>query len=230
MLSDLSDALSDIAADDQVRAVVITGAGRAFSAGQDLTEIGSVEDGTAIRNVLERHYNPVIRQIRALDRPVMAVVNGIAAGAGCGLALACDLVIAAEGAQFGLVFSRIGLMPDAGLTYFLPRLAGHARALGLGILGESIDARTAADWGLIWKAVPDVEFVAASEAMALRLANLPTAAVGLLKQAINAGEHHSLESQLALEAELQGRAGDSEDFQEGRAAFLAKRIPRFIGQ
>jgi 2-(1,2-epoxy-1,2-dihydrophenyl)acetyl-CoA isomerase len=230
MLSDLSDALSDIAGDERVRAVVITGAGRAFCAGQDLSEVGSVEDGTAVRNVLERHYNPVVRQIRSLDRPVLAAVNGVAAGAGCGLALACDLVLATASATFSLAFSRIGLMPDAGLTYFLPRLAGHARSLGLGILGESIAAPAAADWGLIWKSVPDAEFEAETAALSVRLSQLPTAAIGLLKHAIDAGEHHSLEQQLALEAELQGQAADSEDFQEGRAAFLARRPPRFIGR
>jgi len=230
MLSDLSDALADIEGTDSVRAVVISGAGRAFCAGQDLKESGAIEDGTAIRNTLERHYNPVIRQIRALDRPVMAAVNGIAVGAGCGLALACDLVIASDAASFGFVFPKIGLMPDAGLTYFLPRLVGHARALGLGLLGETISAKVAAEWGLIWQSVPEAEFQAATNSMAHKLAQLPTVAVSLLKQAINAGEHHSLEQQLALEAELQGQAGDSEDFQEGRAAFLEKRPPRFIGR
>ncbi len=230
MLQALSDALADIAGDDGVRAIIITGMGRAFCAGQDLGEPGSVEDGAAIRDVMERHYNPVVRQIRALDRPVLAAVNGIAAGAGCGLALACDLVIASEAASFAPIFVKIGLIPDCGLTYFLPRLAGHARALGLSMLGETIDAKTAADWGLIWKAVPEAEFQGATDEMAERLAQLPSIAIGLLKQAIGAGEHHSLDQQLALEAEMQGQAGDTEDFQEGRAAFLAKRAPRFIGR
>jgi 2-(1,2-epoxy-1,2-dihydrophenyl)acetyl-CoA isomerase len=230
MLSQLSDALSDIAQEDSVRAVVIAGAGRGFCAGQDLGEHGAVDDGPAARNMLERHYNPVIRQIRALDRPVMAAVNGVAAGAGCGLALACDLVLASATASFSFVFTRIGLMPDAGLTYFLPRLLGHARALGVGILGETVDAPTAAQWGLIWKSSPEAEFDNDVAAMAQKLAQLPTAAIALLKHAIDAGEHHSLEQQLALEAELQRQAADTEDYQEGRAAFFAKRPAKFIGR
>lgn len=230
MLSELSDALSEIATDDTVRAVVLTGAGRAFCAGQDLMDKGSVEDGRAIRDVLERHYNPIVRQIRTLDRPVLAAVNGPAAGAGCSLALCCDLVVACESARFAEVFINIGLIPDAGSTYFLPRLIGHARALGLAMLGETIDARTAADWGLIWKAVPDNEFADEVGRLAARLAGLPTAAIALIKEAINGGEHHSLEQQLALEAEMQGNAGETEDFQEGRQAFLEKRPARFIGR
>lgn len=230
MLSQLSDALRDIAADDNIRAVVLTGAGQGFCAGQDLSESGAVDDGRSARDTLERHYNPVIRQLRSLDRPVLAAVNGVAAGAGCGLALACDLVLACESARFAFVFSGVGLVPDAGLTYFMPRLLGHARALGVTMLGESIDAVTAAQWGLIWKTAPDAAFDAEVAALADRLAKLPTAAIALLKHAINAGEHHSLEQQLALEAELQSQAADTEDYQEGRAAFFAKRPPRFIGR
>jgi len=230
MLSEIGDALTDIAADDEARALVITGAGRAFCAGQDIREAGAVEDGAAVRAVIERHYNPVVRLLRSLQIPVLAAVNGIAAGAGASLAIACDLVIAAESASFVQAFSRIGLVPDAGASYFVPRLVGPARALGLALLAEPINAATAAQWGLIWKSVPDADFAATIAATAERLAELPTAAVALTKQAINASGHHSLEQQLALEAELQSQAAETEDFQEGVRAFLEKRNPRFIGR
>ncbi|HEY4163176.1 MAG TPA: enoyl-CoA hydratase-related protein [Dongiaceae bacterium] len=230
MLSELGDALSGIAGDDEARAVVITGAGRAFCAGQDLREAGAIEDGAAVRAVVERLYNPMIRQIRALPIPVLAAVNGIAAGAGASLAIACDLVIATETASFIQAFAKIGLVPDAGASYFVPRLIGHARALGLALLAEPIDARTAEHWGLIWKAVPDAEFHAVVKSTSERLAGLPSAAIALMKQAIGAGEHNSLEQQLALEAELQAQAAETEDFREGVTAFLEKRNPRFIGR
>jgi 2-(1,2-epoxy-1,2-dihydrophenyl)acetyl-CoA isomerase len=230
MLSDLSDALSDIAADDQARALVITGSGRGFCAGQDLREAGAVTDGRAVRNVIERHYNPIVRQIRSLAIPVVGAVNGVAAGAGANLALACDIVIAAESATFTMAFARIGLIPDAGGTYFLPRLVGHARSFGMALLGDTITARTAADWGLIWETVADAEFAAKTDALAARLAALPTRALALMKQAMNASGHHSLEQQLALEAELQPQAAETEDFREGVQAFLEKRAAKFIGR
>ena len=230
MLSDLSDALSDIAADDQARALVITGSGRGFCAGQDLREAGAVTDGRAVRNVIERHYNPIVRQIRSLAVPVVGAVNGVAAGAGANLALACDIVIAAESATFTMAFARIGLIPDAGGTYFLPRLVGHARSLGMTLLGDTISARTAADWGLIWELAPDADFAARTDALAARLAALPTRALALMKQAMNASGHHSLEQQLALEAELQPQAAETEDFREGVQAFLEKRAAKFIGR
>jgi 2-(1,2-epoxy-1,2-dihydrophenyl)acetyl-CoA isomerase len=230
MLGELSAALSDLDGDETVRAVILTGTGRGFCAGQDLTDHEAVDDTRAIRAVVERHYNPVIRQIRALPQPVIAAVNGIAAGAGCSLALACDIAIAPESATFSIAFVNIGLIPDGGGSYFLPRLVGQARALGLSLLGEAIDAKTAAEWGLIWKAVPDAEFAGTVDALAKRLAEMPTAAIGLIKHAINVSGHHSLEQQLAVEAELQAQAAETEDYQEGRAAFLEKRKPRFIGR
>jgi len=230
MLSALDDALTEISNDDEARALVITGAGRAFCAGQDLREAGAIEDGAAVRAVVERLYNPAIRLLRSLQIPVLAAVNGIAAGAGASLAIACDLVIAAESASFVQAFSKIGLVPDAGGSYFMPRAIGSARALGLALLAEPVDARTAAQWGLIWKAIPDADFAGEVEALAARLAQLPTAAVALTKHALNASGHHSLEQQLALEAELQSQAAETEDFQEGVRAFLEKRNPRFIGR
>jgi 2-(1,2-epoxy-1,2-dihydrophenyl)acetyl-CoA isomerase len=230
MLSEIGDALTEIEADAEARALVITGAGRAFCAGQDLREAAAVEDGNAVRAVIERHYNPMIRLLRSLHIPVMAAVNGVAAGAGASFAIAADLVLATQSASFNFAFSRIGLIPDAGATYFVPRLVGHARALGLALLGDAVSAETAAAWGLIWQSIPDAEFGPAVDSMAQRLAALPTSAVALMKQAVSAGEHHSLEQQLALEAELQSRAAETEDFQEGRAAFLEKRSPRFTGR
>jgi 2-(1,2-epoxy-1,2-dihydrophenyl)acetyl-CoA isomerase len=230
MLGELSAALTELDGDDTVRAVILTGTGRGFCAGQDLTDHEAMDDTRAVRSVVERHYNPVIRQIRALPQPVIAAVNGVAAGAGCSLALACDIAIATESARFSNAFVNIGLIPDAGGSYFLPRMVGHARALGLSLLGEPLDAKVAAEWGMIWKAVPDSDFAHEVEILARRLCGMPTATIGLIKQAINASGHHSLEQQLAVEAELQAQAAETEDYQEGRAAFLEKRKPRFIGR
>lgn len=229
MLSAMSDALADIAADRAARVLVISGTGRAFSAGQDLTDRGAVEDGRACRNTVERYYNPVIRQIHSLDLPVIAAVNGIAAGAGVSLALACDIVVAAESAVFDLAFARIGLIPDAGGTHQLQRLLGPARAKAFAMLGEKIAATEAVGLGLIYNVVADAGFAAEIDALAQRLAGGPTKALALMKQAFHAGDHHSLEQQLALEAELQSEAADTEDFAEGLAAFLGKRAPRFKG-
>jgi len=229
LLGDLSDALADIAADDEARVLVLTGAGRGFCAGQDLADKGAVEDGRVVRDTVERYYNPVVRQLRSLDLPVIAAVNGIAAGAGMSLALSADITVATESAAFDLAFARIGLIPDAGGTYTLQRILGPARALGLAILGEKIGAKEAAEMGLIWRSIPDADFTKEVDALAARLAVAPTKAIALMKKAFNAGGHHSLEQQLAMEAELQSQAADTEDFQEGLAAFLAKRAPKFKG-
>jgi 2-(1,2-epoxy-1,2-dihydrophenyl)acetyl-CoA isomerase len=230
MLGELSAALTEIDGDETVRAVILTGTGRGFCAGQDLTDHEAMDDTRAVRAVVERHYNPVIRQIRALPQPVIAAVNGVAAGAGCSLALACDIAVATASAKFSNAFVNLGLIPDCGGSYFLPRMVGQARALGLSLLGEPIDAKVAAEWGLIWKAVPDSEFAREVDVLAKRLAEMPTAAIGLIKHAINVSGHHSLEQQLAVEAEMQAQAAETEDYQEGRAAFLEKRKPRFIGR
>lgn len=229
MLTALSDVLADIAADKEARVLVIAGAGRAFSAGQDLTDKGAVEDGRACRMTVERCYNPVIRQLHSLDLPVIAAVHGVAAGAGMSLALACDFVIAADNANFDIAFARIGLIPDAGGTHQLQRLLGPARARALAMLGEKIPAPEAVRLGLIYHAVPEADLAREVEALAARLAEAPTKALALMKQAFHAGDHHSLEQQLALEAELQSQAADTEDFAEGVAAFLGKRAPRFKG-
>ena len=229
MLTALSDMLADIAANKNARVLVISGAGRAFSAGQDLTDKGAVEDGRACRTTVERCYNPVIRQLHSLDLPIVAAVHGVAAGAGMSLALACDFVIAADNAMFDIAFARIGLIPDAGGTHQLQRLLGPARARALAMLGEKIPAPEAVRLGLIYRAVPEADLAAETEALAARLAQAPTKALALMKQAFHAGDHHSLEQQLALEAELQSEAADTEDFAEGVAAFLSKRIPKFKG-
>ena len=167
MLGELSDALTEIEHDETTRAVVLTGTGRGFCAGQDLTDHEAIDDTRAIRSVVERHYNPVIRQIRSLTQPVIAAVNGIAAGAGCSLVLACDIAIATASAKFVNAFVNIGLIPDAGGSYFLPRAIGQARALGMSLLGEPIDARTAVEWGLIWKAVDDADFAREGRSVAV---------------------------------------------------------------
>ena len=229
LLGDLSDALADLAADDEARVLVLTGAGRGFCAGQDLGDKGAVEDGRVVRDTVERYYNPVVRQLRGLDLPVITAVNGIAAGAGMSLALSGDITLATEQATFDLAFARIGLIPDAGGTYTLQRLLGPGRALSLAILGEKLSAKQAADMGLVWRAVPDADFAQEVDAMAARLATAPTKAIALMKKAFHAGGHHSLEQQLALEAELQSQAADTEDFQEGLSAFLGKRAPTFKG-
>jgi 2-(1,2-epoxy-1,2-dihydrophenyl)acetyl-CoA isomerase len=229
LLGDLSDALADLAADADARVLVLTGSGRGFCAGQDLGDKGAVEDGRVVRDTVERYYNPVIRQLRGLDLPVIAAVNGVAAGAGMSLALSADITLATESAVFDLAFARIGLIPDAGGTYTLQRLLGPGRALSLAILGEKLSAKQAVDLGLIWRAVPDADFGQEVDALAARLAVGPTKAIALMKKAFHAGGHHSLEQQLALEAELQSQAADTEDFQEGLAAFLGKRAPSFKG-
>jgi 2-(1,2-epoxy-1,2-dihydrophenyl)acetyl-CoA isomerase len=230
MLGALSDALAEAGNSADARVLILTGAGRAFSAGQDLTDKSATEDGKAIRDMLERYYNPVIRQIRGLPLPVICAVNGPAAGAGIGLALACDFVLAKESAVFDLAFTRLGLIPDAGLSFMLPRHLGWAKALGLSLLGERLTAPEAVKAGLIWQCIADDAFDNETEALARRLAELPTKSLGLVKQAFQAGQHHSLERQLALEAELQAAAAETEDFREGLAAFLQKRKPRFAGR
>jgi 2-(1,2-epoxy-1,2-dihydrophenyl)acetyl-CoA isomerase len=207
------------------RVLVITGAGRGFCAGQDLSE--ATEDlGVAI----ERDYAPLVRRLRALPMPVVAAVNGVAAGAGANLALACDVVMARKSASFIQSFSRIGLLPDTGGTYFLPLLAGTARAMGLALLGERISAEQAADWGLIWRCIEDDKFASTVEDILLELATGPTEAFARTKQAIYAAAANSLEKQLKLEQRLMTELGRTQDFREGVKAFLEKRAPRFGGE
>lgn len=227
LLSVLMAALGDAEADQDCRAVLLHGAGRAFCAGQDLT---MVEPGADLGDSLDRSFNPLIRRLRAMRLPVVCAVHGVAAGAGANLALACDIVLAGASARFIQSFIRIGLIPDAGGTWTLPRLAGDARARGMAMLGEPVSAAQAEAWGLIWRALPDDELLPEAERLAAHLATQPTAALALVKQALNASASHSLDQQLDLERDLQRQAGHTPDFQEGVAAFLEKRLAAFTGR
>ena len=210
------------------RVIVLTGAGRAFCSGQDLTDAGGLDEA-GFEATLNDEYVPMIRAIVEAPVPVIAAVNGAAAGAGANLALACDLVIAAESAVFIQAFTRIGLIPDAGGTSFLPRRVGFQRAMGAALLAEPVGARQAEAWGMIWEAVPDAELAQVVAARALKLARGPTGAYAALKQALRGAFDQPLQAQLALEARLQGQCGASADFREGVAAFLEKRAPDFRG-
>ena len=227
LLSVLMAALADAEADQDCRAVLLHGAGRAFCAGQDLT---MVEPGADLGDSLDRSFNPLIRRLRAMRLPVVCAVHGVAAGAGANLALACDIVLAGASARFIQSFIRIGLIPDAGGTWTLPRLTGDARARGMAMLGEPVSAAQAEAWGLIWRALPDDELLPEAERLAAHLATQPTAALALVKQALNASASHSLDQQLDLERDLQRQAGHTPDFQEGVAAFLEKRLAAFTGR
>ncbi len=232
MLVDFRTALEHAARSDSVRAVLITGAGRAFCAGQDLSD-RAVSPGSAppdLGESLEHRYNPIVRLIRSMPKPVVVAVNGVAAGAGANLALSGDIVIAARSARFIQSFARIGLVPDSGGTYFLPRALGTARATGLALLGEALPAERAAEWGLIWQVVDDGELSAAAHTTAAALAAGPTAGYAKIKQAMAASLGNSLDEQLDLERDLQRAAGQSDDYREGVAAFMAKREPRFEGR
>jgi 2-(1,2-epoxy-1,2-dihydrophenyl)acetyl-CoA isomerase len=228
----LRKALERAADEPEVRAVLLTGAGRGFCAGQDLSE-RDVSPGAApidLSASLGSYYNPLVRRLRELPKPVVCAVNGVAAGAGANIALACDIVIAARSASFIESFSRIGLVPDAGGTWFLPRLVGKARAMGLALLGEKLSAEQAAQWGLIWKVVDDASLPQEAASLCRSLAEGPTKGYGLIKRAMHASSGHSLDAQLDLERDLQREAGYSEDYREGVTAFKEKRPPRFKGK
>jgi 2-(1,2-epoxy-1,2-dihydrophenyl)acetyl-CoA isomerase len=230
MHEELRDALNRTR-HEQVRALLITGAGRGFCAGQDLGDrnMGRSETGIDLGSSIEKYYAPLVRTLRGLPIPVVAGVNGVAAGAGANVAFACDLVIAAKSASFIESFAKLGLVPDTGGTYFLPRLVGTARALGLALLGERISAEQAAQWGLIWRCVEDAEFPSVIDQIMTQLASAPTKGLARTKQAIYAAENNGLDRQLELERDFMRELGKSHDFQEGVAAFLAKRPPRFTG-
>jgi 2-(1,2-epoxy-1,2-dihydrophenyl)acetyl-CoA isomerase len=216
----------------EIRAVLLTGAGRGFCAGQDLgaRDPSKTEGPPDLGATLDAFYNPLIRLIRDLDKPVICAVNGVAAGAGANVALACDIVLAARSATFIQAFCKLGLVPDAGGTWSLTRLLGEARAKALALTGEPLSAQTAEDWGLIWRAVDDEELAGESAGLAARLAEGPTFGLGLAKKAIQAASTNDLDAQLDLERDSQRRAGRSPDYREGVAAFLGKRAASFSGR
>lgn len=216
-------------AEPEARVIVITGAGRAFCSGQDLGDAKRATD-IDLEGTLREEYDPMINAIRDCRLPTIAAVNGVAAGAGCNLALACDVVIASEAASFIQVFSRIGLIPDAGGTYILPRKIGFARAMGASLFGEPLSARDAADWGMIWEAVPEDRFEAHVAKRAGHLAKGPTEGYRMIKKALRASQQNDWDTQQDLEATLQGRAGRTRDFTEGVLAFLEKRDAKFQGR
>lgn len=231
MHSALAAALDRAASDSAVRAILLTGAGRAFCAGQDLEDVGGLAPGEAadLGQAIDRLYNPLVRRLRGLDLPVVCAVNGVAAGAGANIALACDLVIAARSARFIQAFAKIGLVPDSGGTFFLPRLVGEARAKGLAMLGDALGAEQALAWGLIWAVTDDEALAQEAAALATRLAAAPTRGLALTKQAIQAAAENGLDAQLDLERDLQREAGRTHDHREGVQAFLEKRKPVFRG-
>lgn len=225
MHAEIRQALYQLEETGTARVLAITGKGRGFCAGQDLSE-----DEADLGVAIERDYAPLVRRLRGLSVPVVAAVNGVAAGAGANLALACDVVIATKSASFIQSFSKVGLMPDTGGTYFLPRLAGTARAMGLALFAERISAEQAAGWGFIWRCVEDDQFAKTVEDVLDELADGPTKAFSRIKQAIYASAGNSLDKQLKLERDFMSELGHTRDYREGVAAFLEKRTPRFRGE
>lgn len=225
----LQKALDDAELNDEVRAIVITGEGKAFCAGQDLAEAMDPE-GPELQSIVKDHYNPIIERIRAIEKPIIAAVNGVAAGAGANIALACDITIAKKSASFIQAFSKIGLIPDSGGTFFLPRIIGSQKALALMMTGDKISAEQADSMNMIYKAVDDEAFESEVRTFAETIAALPTRGLGLTKKAVNATFTNNLTQQLALEEELQTEAGQTYDFREGVNAFLEKRKPVFKGK
>lgn len=222
------DALGKANGDRSVRAVVLTGAGRAFCAGQDLAE--AIAPGTDLEQIISEQYNPIVRKLRDLPKPVICAVNGVAAGAGANIAFACDLTLAAESANFIQSFINIGLIPDSGGTFTLPRLVGRQQAFGQMILAPKVSAKEAETRGMIWKAVADTELMNEVHALALKLALMPTKAIALTKEALNRSELNTIHDQLDVENELQSFAGRSHDYNEGVNAFLEKRKPLYKGE
>lgn len=227
----LREAVDEAEADADCRALVITGAGRGFCTGQDLADrLAKPGETVVLGGTLEAHYNPLVRKLRALPFPVIAAVNGIAAGAGANIALACDLVIAASSARFIQSFARVGLIPDSGGTWMLPRLVGAARARGLALLAQELSAEQAAEWGLIWRCVGDAELAPETQRLCEHFAAAPTYGLALIKRALDASATNSLDVQLDLERDLQREASLHPDYAEGVRAFMEKRRPRFTGR
>ena len=232
MHAELRVALDQVQADKSIRVLVLTGAGRAFCAGQDLADPDmAMIDGKMpdIGNVVEANYKPLVLRLQNLRVPTIAAVNGIAAGAGASVALACDLVIASKAASFLQAFSKIGLIPDTGGTWFLPQRVGMARAMGLALLADKLPAEKAAEWGLIWAAVDAADFAATVDGIAQQLSTAPTKALVRTRQAMHAAPGHTLEQQLSFEGGFMRELGWSPDYAEGVAAFMEKRAPKFTG-
>mgnify|MGYP000159179370 CR=1 FL=1 len=230
MALSLQSILDDCETNIDVRSIVLTGNGKAFCAGQDLKEVTSPELNPGFKKILEEHYNPIITRIRNIKKPIIGAINGVAAGAGANIALACDIVVAHEKVSFIQAFSLIGLIPDSAGTFFLPRLIGFQKASALAMLGDKVPADEAKKMGMIYKVLPLENFEEEVNKLALKLANMPTLALGKIKEAFNQSLNNSLEEQLALESKLQIESAQSEDYAEGVAAFIEKRKPTFRGK
>lgn len=230
MALELQLALDDCRDDDSIRAVYLSGVGKAFCSGQDLQEV-TAEDAPSFSKILSEHFNPIIIRLRELEKPVVCGVNGVAAGAGANIALACDLTVAAESASFIQAFCKIGLVPDSGGTFFLPRLVGLQQAAAMMLLGDPVSAKEAERLGMIYKTFPNKHFAKEAKALVIRLAAMPTKALAMTKRALNYSMfNNELEKQLAIEEQLQSSAGMTKDYQEGVQAFLEKRKPVFKGE
>ena len=225
----LQDTLDACEKNDEVRAIVLTGNGKAFCAGQDLKEVTDPDLNPGFKKILEEHYNPIITRIRSIKKPIIGAINGVAAGAGANIALACDIVVAHEKVNFIQAFSLIGLVPDSAGTFFLPRLIGFQKALALAMLGDKISAEEAERLGMIYKMIPLENFEEEVHKLALKMANMPTKALGMIKELYNKSMSNTLEDQLALESKLQIEAAQTNDYAEGVVAFIEKRKPNFKG-
>lgn len=232
MHQEVRQCMKTVEQDPGIRCLLISGSGRGFCAGQDLgdRDISPESEMPDLGESIENNYNPLLRRIKSLEKPVICAVNGVAAGAGANIALACDVVLAARSASFIQSFSKIGLVPDSGGTWSLPRLVGHARAMALSMLGDKLPAQQAADWGMIWQCLDDEQLLPEAKKLAAHLATQPTKGLGYIKRAIHASTGNSLDEQLNLERDLQRLAGRTRDYREGVNAFMNKRKPEFTGE